>query len=118
MSLKSRKLGNLGEKQAQKTLQNKGFTLVGRNLKLFCGEIDLLMEDKKDLVIVEVKTKADESFGKAKEMITLKKRKKLLQLAAALSQKIPNRTIRIDVVAIDMQDESYEHLVSAVENNI
>ncbi len=72
------------------------------------------MQDKYDLVIVEVKTKSDLSYGRASEMITYKKKRKLLQLAKALWQKFPQKTIRIDVIAIDHYN-NIEHLISAVE---
>lgn len=88
---------------------------MAKNLRLFCGEIDLLFRDGKTLVIVEVKTKTDESFGRAAEMITPHKRNKLLQLAKALWQKFPERTIRIDVVAVDESRNKIEHIINAVE---
>lgn len=116
MSNQNKNLGAFGEELALDYLQEKGYKLLSRNLRLFCGEIDLLMQDGKSLVIVEVKTKSDESFGQASEMITRKKKKKLLQLAKALWQKYPNRTIRIDVVAIDYNNK-IEHLVSAVQED-
>lgn len=71
------------------------------------------MQDKDALVLVEVKTKSNRSFGIASDMITFKKKRKLLQLAKALYQKFPKKTIRIDVVAID--ENKIEHFVSAVE---
>jgi len=114
MSYLSKELGDSGEDLALEFLSEKGYELVGRKVKLFCGEIDLLMLDKKSLVIVEVKTKSDQSYGVASEMITLKKRKKLIQLAKALMQKYPKMVVRIDVMAIDY-DDNVEHLVSAVE---
>lgn len=86
-------LGNIGEDQALQYLKNKGYVLIGRNLRLFCGEIDLLMRDKKDLVIVEVKTKSSKDFGLAADMITYKKKRKLLQLAKALWQKFPKKRL-------------------------
>lgn len=107
-------LGSQGEDQALEYLQKKGYRLIGRNIELFCGEIDLLMQDKDALVIVEVKTKSDASFGLAADMITYKKKRKLLQLAKALWQKYPKKNVRIDVVAIDFFNE-IEHIVSAVE---
>jgi len=106
-------LGKKGESLAYQHLKNKGYRLVGQNIKFFCGEIDLLMQDGDSLVIVEVKAKSDDSFGQAHDMITNKKKKKLLQLAHTLNQKYPDKSIRIDVVAID--NEKIEHLVSAVE---
>jgi putative endonuclease len=113
MSNENKLLGLQGEDLALEYLTGKGFILIGRNIKLFCGEIDILMQDKKDLVIVEVKTKSDASFGFASEMITYKKKRKLLQLAKALWQKFPQKKIRIDVVALD--EDKIDHITSAVE---
>ena len=110
-------LGKCGEDVALKFLQNKGLKLVGRNIRLFCGEIDLLMEDKKSLVLVEVKTKTDSSFSLPQEMINYKKRRKLLQLARVLVQKFPQNLIRIDVVAVDEESGTIEYIVNAVEES-
>lgn len=106
-------LGDYGEELASEYLKKKGYRLVGKKVKLFCGEIDLLFLDKGTLVITEVKTKSDDSFGSASEMITPRKRQKLLQLARALWQKYPQKTVRIDVVTID--EGKIKHLPSAVQ---
>ncbi|MCL5407352.1 MAG: YraN family protein [Patescibacteria group bacterium] len=108
-------MGKHGEDLALKYLEQKGYKLLARNLRLFCGEIDLLFCDQDTLVIVEVKTKSDESFGLPQEMVNYKKKKKLLQLAKALWQKYPNKTIRIDVIAVDDRNKKIEHIVNAVE---
>ncbi len=109
----SKNLGIFGEDKARKFLEEKGLIFLAKNLRLKAGEIDLLMLDKKTLVVVEVKTKSDLSYGPAAEMITFKKRKKLLQLARSLYQKYPNDDVRIDVVTVDRN--TIKHLVSAVE---
>ncbi len=109
-------LGRYGENLALEYLEKKGYKFVGKNIKLFCGEIDLLFCNQDALVIVEVKTKSDESFGRAADMITLKKRRKLIQLAKALWQKYPKKTVRIDVVAIDNSNK-IDHLESAVQES-
>src|SRR4030042_1137204 len=98
MTFKRKSLGSYGEKLALDYLKKKGYKLIGQNIRLYLGEIDLLMQDKKTLVVVEVKTKSDDSFGRAAEMITYRKKKKLLQLARALWQKFPQKNVRIDVV--------------------
>lgn len=108
-------LGKYGEDLAREYLENKGYKLIGQNVRLFCGEIDLLMQDKDALVIVEVKTKSNLSFGLPQEMVNYNKRRKLLQLGRALWQKFPRYTIRIDVVAIDKGNDTIEHIVNAVE---
>lgn len=116
MTFKRQALGRFGEDLALDYLQDKGYKLIGQNIKLFCGEIDLLMSDKAVLVIIEVKTKSGAGFGLPQEMIDYKKKHKLIQLAKALSQKYPCRLIRIDVIAID-KDNKIEHIINAIEEN-
>ncbi len=119
MNSERKKLGQFGEELAKSFLEKKGLEFIGKNIRLFCGEIDLLMEDKKTLVIVEVKTKKGEEFGKPQEEVDYFKQKKLLQLGSALSQKYPKKDIRIDVLAIKMGDKSeIEHIKNAVELKI
>lgn len=79
-----------------------------------------MAEDKQDLVLVEVKTKTTKDFGEPVEEIDYFKKKKLSQLARALSQKYPNKNIRIDVIGIEIEtDDSskveIEHIENAVE---
>lgn len=56
MKTKSRKIGDLGEKIAQKYLENKGFSFVEANFLQPFGEIDLVMKKGKRYLFVEVKT--------------------------------------------------------------
>jgi len=117
MSLQGKSLGKYGEDLALEYLQKKGFKLIRRNLKLFCGEIDLLMEDGDDLVICEVKTKSTDEFGVPQEEVDFFKKKKLLQLGKALWQLYPSHSIRIDVVGINMENKSIDYIKSAVEES-
>ena len=112
-----KKLGNYGEDLALAFLEKKGYKLVKRNLRLFCGEIDLLMEDGETLVICEVKTKSSNEFGPPQEEVDFFKKKKLVQLGKALWQLYPGHSIRIDVVGINMEDKSVEHILNAVEES-
>lgn len=114
MSYERKKLGNKGEDLALEFLVKKGYKLVKRNLRLFCGEIDLLMQDGQTLVICEVKTKSSNEFGPPQEEVDFFKKKKLVQLGKALWQLYPGHSIRIDVVGID-GSLNVEHIVNAVE---
>jgi len=115
MSLERKKLGALGEDQALEYLVKKGYRFLDRNVRLFCGEIDLLFEDNGVLVIVEVKTKTSSKYSTPQEKIDFAKKRKLVQLAKALWQKFPDKTIRIDVVAIDESQGKLDYIVNAVE---
>lgn len=115
MSFERKKLGAGGEDAALAYLLKKHYILVARNLRLHCGEIDLLMQDGQILVIVEVKTKSNLDFGLPQEEVDWHKQYKLRQLAADLSQRFPERDIRIDVVAIDESSGKVDHIINAVE---
>lgn len=115
MTMQRKNLGSEGEDLALKYLMKKGYTLVKRNLRLKCGEIDLLMEDGDDLVICEVKTKSSDAYGVPQEEVDFFKKKKLVQLGKALWQLYPNHSVRIDVLAVYSDTNKVEHLVNAVE---
>lgn len=109
--------GDLGEDLATEYLENIGYKILERNLKLFVGEIDILAQDKKTIVIVEVKTVRGWGFGLAQELVRFKKQQKLKLLAKALIQKYPNSQMRIDVIGVDLSDPSnpqFEHIIDAV----
>jgi putative endonuclease len=113
---KNKSTGNLGEDMAAEYLLNKGYKIIERNLRLFCGEIDILAGDKKTIVVVEVKTVRGSGFGLPQDLVRYKKQLKLKLLARALSQEYPESTIRIDVIGVDYSDiePKIEHIVNAV----
>lgn len=115
---KNKKTGNLGEDKAAEYLISKGYKILERNYHLYLGEIDILAEYKKALIIVEVKTVRGSGFGLAQDLVRYKKQEKLRNLARSLMQKYPKRAIRIDVIGVDLSDSEepkIEHLVNAVQ---
>ena len=113
---KNKETGNSGEEAAANFLIKLKYKILGRNINLKFGEIDILAEDKKSIVIVEVKTVRGGGFGLAQELVRYKKQQKLKLLARALSQQYPNRTIRIDVIGVDYSsgEPEIEHLINCV----
>lgn len=110
-------LGARGESIALKALKSKGYRLIASNFRTKIGEIDLLMRDKDDIVIVEVKTKTGTAFGSGAEMVGYHKKQKLLKLAREVEQQFPRCQIRIDVVEIDASlPRSINHIINAVED--
>ena len=114
---KNKSTGNRGEQEAADFLIGEGYKILERNLRLFCGEIDILAEHKKTIVIVEVKTVRGEGFGLAQELVRYKKQQKLRLLGRAIEQQYPGRDLRIDVIGVDFSsgESKIEHIVNAVD---
>ncbi|MCX6810325.1 MAG: YraN family protein [Candidatus Berkelbacteria bacterium] len=98
---KNKSTGNWGEDRATGYLEKIGYEIIERNLKLFCGEIDILARDKKTIVVVEVKTVWGSGWGTAIELVRRKKEKKLRLLASVITKDYPKENIRVDVIGID-----------------
>jgi len=74
-----------------------------RNYSCKVGELDLVMVDSDGtLVFVEVRTRADESFGPAEATITPAKRRRVARAARHFLavHKIEDRPLRFDVVTL------------------
>lgn len=115
MSFWRKNLGKKGEGIACTFLKRNGFKILARNIKYKFGEIDILAQKGEDIVIVEVKTKASSEFGTPEEEIDYFKKQKLLNLAKAVSQKYPDKNIKIDVIAIKLdKNQEIRHIENAV----
>jgi putative endonuclease len=96
-------LGRWGEKRCQRFLKRKGLKTLTRNFSCKTGEIDLIMVDTdRTIVFVEVRTRADETFGSAESSITFAKKSRLIRTARYFlaTHDIDDRPFRFDVVAI------------------
>lgn len=97
------KLGRWGEKRCEGFLKKRGFRKLMRNFSCRSGEIDLIMVDNEGAVVfVEVKTRADESFGPAESVITAGKKNRMSRAARYFlaTHNIEDRPYRFDVVTI------------------
>lgn len=100
MAAKDR-LGQRGERIAERHLVACGMTVVDRNWRCPQGEIDLVLSDGDETVFVEVKTRSSLTYGHPLEAITVVKLARLRRLAAAWCAAHPGADrIRIDAVAV------------------
>ncbi|MCQ3932721.1 MAG: YraN family protein [Chloroflexi bacterium] len=97
-------LGQQGETVVTQHLLGLGWQLVERNWRCRAGEIDLIMQDGKTLVIVEVRTRRGKvAMENALASVNARKQAKLMELAATyrLGKNIDDTTpIRVDVVGV------------------
>jgi putative endonuclease len=65
--------GKWGEQVAVDYLTQKGYQILGRNIRTPLGEIDILASYEQILVFVEVKTRTNISYGNPESSITTRK---------------------------------------------
>jgi len=113
-------LGQEGEAAAEQYLRRKGYRIVARNLRSQLGELDLVAEDGRVLVFVEVKARRTGAFGGAIYAVHQRKQEKLIQLAALYLARhhIKDRLCRFDVVLLQGVGDGpaqIEHIQNAFE---
>jgi putative endonuclease len=107
-------LGKAGEALALTALLQKGYTLKEKNYRFSKAEIDLIMDDGKDLVFVEVKTRQTAQIGEPFLAVTKSKQKHLIKAAHNyIISKDLDVNARFDVVSI--VHNSYRTTIEHIE---
>ncbi|ATO47977.1 MULTISPECIES: YraN family protein [Brevibacillus] len=122
MTDRRRLIGQIGEGRASDYLESLGYSIIGRNVRLSQGEIDIVAMEQRTVVFVEVRTRIGKrgvipKYGSPVESITPRKQQKLRQLALAYLQNHNQSydTFRIDAIAVwispdlSQTEEGLEH---------
>ena len=105
-------LGDAGEAIVEQHLIASGWQVLGRNLHFGRSEIDILAIDPRPppaLVLVEVRWRAERSFGLPEESVDWRKRTRLRAALGRLLEAgclpdgtaLPMLPVRIDLVAVE-----------------
>jgi len=111
-------LGREGEEVALEFLRKKGYRILEKNYRTAFGEIDIIARDREVLVFIEVKTRADTTFGYPFEAVTPNKREKIRKVALCFMKKLRKEcAARFDVLSINIEKgrERIEHITDAFE---
>ncbi len=105
-------LGQWGEDIAAVRLEELGYRIVGRRVRLRRDEIDLIAVPTSDrvpqIVFVEVKTRSSDDFGGPIAAVDRRKRHALCRAAARYLRLLPDgpRPFRFDIVEVIGRPES------------
>lgn len=96
------KLGRRGENRAAWHYRLRGYRILGRNVRMGRGEIDLVVRRGKTVAFVEVKTRQRLWAGEGFEAVDHRKEKQLADLADRyLSRhRLDDCEIRFDIVSL------------------
>ncbi|MGB0177635.1 MAG: YraN family protein [Owenweeksia sp.] len=108
-------LGERGEQEAVKYLEEKGYSILERNWRFRHEEIDIIAEAGDHIAIVEVKARTNRNYGSPSEFVSLTKQAHLIKAANAFADQYNvTKDIRFDVISIVFKpDFSLEHICEA-----
>lgn len=96
-----RKAGAAYEEIAAGYLENLGVKILEKNFRCRSGEIDLIGEDKNEVVFIEVKYRKNSFYGQPWESVSYRKQQKISKTANQYCyQKRIKKQIRYDIVSI------------------
>lgn len=108
MKLNQNNTGLEAEKLAATFLLNQGLTLLAQNYHCRYGEIDLIMQETKTLVFIEVRLRKNSLFGGAGSSITPQKMQKLILTSQHYLQthnlNQSSQPCRFDAILMDVVD--------------
>ena len=95
-------IGILGEQEAANILKKKGYRVIEKNWRMGHLEVDLIAENKKEIIFVEVKARTT-TFGNKmpEEYVDTLKRKRIIAAANAyIKYKQIDKSPRFDIIGI------------------
>jgi putative endonuclease len=107
--------GKTGEEKAKQFLLNLGYQIIKTNYHSGYGEIDIIAQDKHELVFVEVKTRAKDPET-AFSSVSHSKQRKLAKTASVFLTRNPHYQdsfTRFDVIAVINKSGQIIHLKEA-----
>ncbi len=99
-SIPTIRLGQAGERRAAWFYRLRGYRIVGRNVRLPAGEIDLVVQRGRTLVIAEVKTRQSLAAGEGFEAVDRRKRERLIRLGSQYAARRTGVELRYDVLSL------------------
>ncbi len=100
---KSVEQGAHAEGLAERWLRKQGLKILQRNYRCKCGEIDLIMQDDKTLVFIEVRQRTNRNYATGAETVTYSKQSKIIKTASHFLQKnsrMMENPVRFDVISV------------------
>ena len=114
--------GVYGELVAARFLREKKYTVITANYRSAFGEIDVIAENKKFIVFIEVKTRSESAIYAPREAVTRAKQDKIMRTAALYLRDHPSKKQpRFDVIEIVTAKDDVrrviqlDHLMNAYE---
>jgi putative endonuclease len=116
-------LGQRGEDFAARYLKRQGYKILGRQVDLRVGELDIIAVDMhapkgRTIVFIEVKTRSDDSTGTPAEAVDELRQKRMTHAAVAYlkSHRLLDHPARFDVIALTWPNAAKKPTLDHIQN--
>ncbi len=111
-------LGDRGERAAVRFLKQLGYRIIAKQYRNSYGEVDIIAQDGKVVVFVEVKTRTSTNDGQPFEAVDVRKQEKITRVALAWLKQYGRleQPARFDVVSILWPDDKGEPQIQHFRN--
>lgn len=98
----NKKKGSIGENLVEAHLIANNCKIIAKNFQCNAGEIDIIFEDKDEIVFAEIKSRTSIEYGFPAESVTLYKKKHILSTTKYFLyiNKIVDCNVRFDVIEV------------------
>ena len=113
---KHNELGKEGENAAAEYLMSKGYSIRHRNWHSGKRELDIVAQKDGELIVVEVKTRRNEEFGKPEEAITDRKIRNIIISTDTYIKRFEiDLPVRFDIITVTGTEPPFhiEHIQEA-----
>lgn len=95
-------LGAVGESLAAQYYRKNGYEVLDNNYHTRQGELDVILQKDGIIVVLEVKTRSQNSIAAPREFVTAAKQRRIMLAAAAYLQEkgLTEHAVRFDVAAV------------------
>ena len=97
----NQRIGKWGEDVASEHLTQRGYEIIGRNVRTPYGEIDVIAKQDNITIFVEVKTRTSNKMGLPEESITPRKQEHMIACAEHYAAENEIDHWQIDVISIE-----------------
>lgn len=112
----NQKIGKVGEEAICGYIKNRGMRVVCQNFHCRFGEIDIIAQQGKTMVFIEVKTRKNTKYGSAAEAVTISKMRKIRETAQQylMENNLFESGVRFDVAEVYLKENKKE--INYIEN--
>jgi len=112
--------GKIGENAALVFLKERGYKILGTNIRTPFGELDIIAGMGDFIIFVEVKTRATSSLGPPYLSITRKKSRHLIKNALCYLKRLDlvYSNWRIDIVSVKLNMDRRVEDIEIIENAV